>query len=96
MNLKSLLAAFIPSNNKTSDTKTQTLEHPVLSEYVQHDAPMLSTFESKLKDYYKATYIMYAKLNDEVKQSIAEKYQDYIDIQELRKDILSYAHRKTG
>lgn len=39
---------------------------------------------------------MYVKLHQEAQKAIADKYQDYIDIQELRKDILNYSQKKTG
>ncbi|WP_395376698.1 hypothetical protein [Marinicella sp. W31] len=95
MNLKSFLTAFISTNNK-HPKKPETLSQPVLSEYTEHDPPLCSTFEAKLRDYYKATYVMYAKLHEDTQKSLAEKYQDYIDIQALRKDILSYSEKKAG
>jgi len=97
--LKSFLTALISTNhnrNKNNSTTSESLSQPVLSEYTRHDPPIRSTFETKLKDYYKATYVMYVKLHQEAQKAIADKYQDYIDIQELRKDILNYSQKKTG
>ena len=95
MKLKSFLTALIPTNNKQTQSP-EKMTQPVLSEYTQHDAPVCSTFETKLKDYYKATYVMYVKLHEDAQKTIAAKYQDYIDIQALRKDILSYSEKKAG
>lgn len=93
MNFKAVLASFV-ATHKSKEASSDCVIKPLLSEYEDIKSNEMSTFETKLDTYYKATYVMYQKLHHDIKSAIAQKYKDYIDIQQLRKDIIASGNGK--